>query len=161
MSPLWSDWWIGEQSGLVHSGCGGPGPDESVGDSRASRADAMGGARRVLSRLCWWRAVVCLVSSCCSMGAMVSRQPGRARPIISWSSRLCEGRVAASFSEQARTVVWAVESASQGKTRMQDRNAWAIVSSVSARKSQACGRAPARLTFNAVLVYFSHNGLST
>ena len=73
----------GKQTGLVNSGCGGP--DESVGDSRAARADGMGGARRVLSRLGWWRAAVCLVSSrgsAVQMGAMAFRQPGRGRPII-------------------------------------------------------------------------------
>ena len=35
--------------------------------------------------------VVCHVSSCCKMDAMVSRQPGRGRPIISWSLKRYEG----------------------------------------------------------------------
>ena len=47
---------VAGEHGLVHSGCGGP--DESVGDSRAARADGMGGARRVLSSPCWWRAAM-------------------------------------------------------------------------------------------------------
>ena len=45
--------------------------------------------------------------------------------------------------------------------RMQDWSAVAIVSSVSARMSHACGGAQARLTFSAFLVYFSRHGLST
>lgn len=65
MSPLWSDWW--SENNLAWFTL------DAVAQAQMSLSAILGPLAQMrwvgrggLSRLCWWRAVVCLVSSCCS-----------------------------------------------------------------------------------------------